>query len=158
MKTLFLIIILFSFNTKGQIAEVDSFNLIRQPVKKDFKTYELYEKSKKRYNSLKLYDKRIIYRENWRRDFLQAYSKLLKLKSYNNLKVQNALLKDYLIKYKEEKLKYKFNSKLEVQNKINKFDNAFIQVLTLLYNKNLMDYYKKQASGYDEYLKENNKK
>lgn len=158
MKALLIIAMMFSFNTKGQIAEVDSFNLIQQPVKKDFKAYELYEKSKKKYNSLKLYDKRIIYRENWRRDFLQAYSKLLKLKSYNSLKVQNALLKDYFLKYKEEQLKYKFNSILEVHNKINKFDNAFIQVLTLLYNKNLMEYYKKQTSGYDEYVNENNKK
>ncbi|KAA2223096.1 hypothetical protein [Chryseobacterium sediminis] len=158
MKFAFILMLMLSGLLAAQELQSDS-------LKRDFKKYERddelylgYEKAKHQFDSLKLYNKNIELRELKRKAVKEAYGKLLNLESYSSLKVQNALLNDYFVKYKEGPLTKKFNTREEVEKRIGLYDEAFAATIGLMYLESSKEHMELQVKIFNDYIEKNLKR
>ncbi|MBV8326623.1 hypothetical protein [Chryseobacterium sp.] len=142
----------------AQVPSIDSLSMGFDHYERDDDLYLRYEKAKFQFDSLRLYDRNIELRQSHREDLKLAYGKMLNLENYSSLPLQNALLKDYFIKYREQPLKVKFDNREQVESRIGMFDEAYVATITLMYLKNLKNFWELHVQKMDEYIDRNLKR
>lgn len=158
MKFLSIITILLTGFMSAQIQKVDSLKLIQKPYERDDELYARYIRVKYQFDSLKLHNNSIERAEIKRENVKQAYSKLLSLDNFNSLKIQNALLNDYFLKYKEKPLTHKFNNRAEVEKRIGLIDEAYVSSIALMYLNVIMKHLEQSVQTMNDYIDTNLKR
>lgn len=110
-------------------------------------------------NRLQLSSSSIDYLTEKRENFILNYSKLLELDSFNNLSIQNAIIKPYSEKYDNGKdLSFKFESKTDVNSFIVKISDILQRRIIEEQFKVLGEHYKTKVTKTEMYINKNLKK